>query len=161
VSEPYTEAHPPSLIRSHLEPIGALDTATVTAEWLGRVKDLPTPGETSPRPKPPLSKILNLNDFEQVSRQFLTEKSLVFISGASDDNLTRDANRSFFQRIWFRPRVLNDAKLVDMRSSILGCETGLPIFISPAGLATRAGPEGELALGRGAAATGIIYCVTV
>jgi L-lactate dehydrogenase (cytochrome) len=137
-----------------------LDIATVTAEWLGRVKDLPTPGETSPGQKPPLFTIVNLNDFEQTSSQFLTKKSLAFISGASDDNLTRDANRSFFQRIWFRPRVLNGAKLVNLRSSILGCETSLPIFISPAGLATKAGPEGELALGRGAAATGIIYCVS-
>lgn len=121
---------------------------------------MPTSGESATRQKPPLFTIVNLNDFEQASGQFLTEKSWAFISGASEDNLTRDANQDFFRRIWFRPKVLIGAKSVNMRTSILGCETSLPIIISPAGLATSAGAEGELALGRGAAATGIIYCVS-
>jgi L-lactate dehydrogenase (cytochrome) len=121
---------------------------------------MPTPGENATRQKPPLFTIVNLNDFEQASRQSLTEKSWAFISGASEDNLTRDANQDFFRRIWFRPKALIGANSVNMRSSILGCETSLPIFISPADLATSAGAEGELALGRGAAATGIIYCVS-
>ncbi|KAK0100274.1 hypothetical protein ONS95_008233 [Cadophora gregata] len=85
---------------------------------------------------------------------------MAFISGASNDNLTRDANKNWWQRIWFRPQVLQDVGKVNTKSQILGCDAELPIFISPAGLAKTAGPDGELALAAGASSTGIIQCVS-
>lgn len=44
---------------------------------------------------------------------------------------------------------------------MMGAEVSLPVWIAPAGLAKTAGPEGELALAKGAASTGIVQCVGI
>ncbi len=113
-----------------------------------------------PYEKPPLDAILNLNDFEEACSRSLTKKSWAFISGASNDNLTRDANKNWYQKIWFRPKVMSNVSSVNTRGKILGCAVDIPVFISPAGVAKMAGPEGELALAKGAAATGVIQCIS-
>lgn len=43
---------------------------------------------------------------------------------------------------------------------MLGAEVDMPVFISPMGIAKTAGPEGEAALGAGAAAAGIVHCMS-
>ena len=43
---------------------------------------------------------------------------------------------------------------------MMGTPVSLPIWIAPMGVGKTAGPEGELALSRGAAESGIIYTVS-
>lgn len=159
----YEEIHPLSLIEKELpasDHVGTLDESTVTEEWrsppvVGKTK---TPAD--PYEKPPLSAIINLNDFEDAASRTLTKKSWAFIAGASNDNLTRDANKNWFQKIWFRPKIMTNVGSVDARGRILGQDVDIPIFISPAGAAKMAGPDGEIALSKGAAATRIIQCIS-
>lgn len=91
--------------------------------------------------------------------QSLSRKNFAFISGASNDNLTRDANQNLFQKIWFRPRVMRNVATVSTKSKLMGLDVSLPVWIAPAGVGKTGGPEGELALSRGAAASGIIQTV--
>ncbi|KAG8833854.1 Cytochrome b2, mitochondrial precursor [Serendipita sp. 399] len=49
---------------------------------------------------------------------------------------------------------------IDMKTSILGVETPLPIFVSPAALAGLGHPEGEVNITRGAGRTGIIQGIS-
>ena len=74
--------------------------------------------------------------------------------------LTRDANISMMDRILLRPRVLRNVSQVNTKTKILGCQTGLPLFVSPAAMAKMVHPEGELAMARGCARYGVGQCVS-
>ena len=157
----YSEVHQPDLIEKELkasEHIGRLDESTITDTWRDAHKKQ-TRSKPAPNEKPPLATLINLDDFERAGQTSLSEKAWAFISGASNDNLTRDGNRNWFQKLWFRPRICKDVGEVSTRTKMMGCDVSMPVWISPAGLAKTAGPEGELALGGGAGATGIMQCV--
>ncbi|KEF62069.1 L-lactate dehydrogenase (cytochrome) [Exophiala aquamarina CBS 119918] len=159
-TEAYKEIHEPSLIMTNLRPeekIGDLDPRTSFRD------PPPRKGEKIERnsaEKPPLQTLINLFDFEEAARHSLSHKNFAFISGASNDNITRDANRNLFDKIWFRPRVMRNVAKVSTKSRLMGHDVALPLWISPAGIGKAGGPEGELALSRGAAASGIIQTIS-
>ncbi|EXJ89623.1 L-lactate dehydrogenase (cytochrome) [Capronia epimyces CBS 606.96] len=159
-SQAYREVHEPNLITATLLPQehrGYLDPSTeLGAGSANKTVQVPQSREQ----KPPLDALINLNDFEDAARQSISRKSWAFISGASNDNITRDANKALLEKIWFRPRILRNVATVSTRGSMLGCNVPLPVFISPAGLSKTGGPEGEIALSRGAAETGIIQIIS-
>jgi L-lactate dehydrogenase (cytochrome) len=109
--------------------------------------------------KPPLSSLINSHDFEAVAEKVLTKKAWAFYSSAATNLVTRDANRSLFDRIWFRPRLLRNIRHIDTRTKLLGHDVKLPFFVSPAAMAKLAHPDGELALARGCEKFGISQCV--
>ena len=160
-TEAYLEVHEPTLIKSTLKPkehIGQLDPTTSLPDV--------APGQDpkvkrKQADKPPLETFINLYDFEDAAKQSLSEKSWTFISGASNDNITRDANHDLFRKIWFRPRIMRNVSTVTTTSKMMGSRVSLPVWISPMGVGKTAGPEGELALSRGAAASGIMYTVSL
>ncbi|QRD89621.1 putative L-lactate dehydrogenase [Aspergillus flavus] len=110
--------------------------------------------------KPPLESILNTYDFEKVASQELSRKTWAFYSSAATDMITRDANKSMYDRILLRPRVLRNVNKVNTQTTILGCETGLPLFVSPAAMAKMVHPDGELAIARGCAKYGVGQCIS-
>lgn len=75
-----------------------------------------------------------------------------FYQGGSDDEVTLRANRTAFERIQLRPRVLVDvnASALDMRTTVLGTPLSMPILIAPTALHCLAHPEGECATVQGA-----------
>ncbi|KAJ9642313.1 hypothetical protein H2199_004693 [Coniosporium tulheliwenetii] len=148
----YASIHAPSLL------IGHLDTATITEEW---IKPPPT---ATPQfaldEKPPLHTLLNAYDFEDVASRTLTKKTWAFYSSAATDCVTRAANAATFDRLWFRPRILRNVRDVSTATRILGCDVGLPLFVSPAALARLVHPDGEKALAAGCGAKGVAQCVS-
>jgi L-lactate dehydrogenase (cytochrome) len=54
---------------------------------------------------------------------------------------------------------MRDVGTVNTNTKLFGCKLDLPIYISPTWAARMSGPEGEIALAQGAAASGIIHCV--
>ncbi|KAB8233780.1 cytochrome b2 [Aspergillus alliaceus] len=110
--------------------------------------------------KPPLDSILNSHDFEKVASQTLTRKTWAFYSSAATDMLTLSANKAMYDRILLRPRVLRNVSKVNTRTTILGCETSLPLFVSPAAMAKMVHPDGELAIARGCAKYGVGQCIS-
>ncbi|ETI28404.1 hypothetical protein G647_00853 [Cladophialophora carrionii CBS 160.54] len=156
-TEAYLEVHEPNLIASTLPPnehIGDLDPATALPD------EPPSKPEQRHAEKPPLETFINVYDFEDAARKSLSEKSWTFISGASNDNVSRDANHDMFRKIWFRPRILRNVATVSTKGTMMGTPVSLPIWIAPMGVGKTAGPEGELALSRGAAASGIVYTIS-
>ncbi|KAF2100944.1 putative mitochondrial cytochrome b2 [Rhizodiscina lignyota] len=161
-TEPYSAVHPPSLLPKNLPPnkfIGVLDTTTVDTEWT-KPPPKATPELTLNQEKPPLQTIINANDFETVASKTFGAKTWAFYSSAATDCITRDANRSTFDRIWFRPRVLVNVDRADTRSRIMGNDVSMPLFVSPAALAGMAHPEGEKALARACKRNGMIQAVS-
>lgn len=158
----YNEVHGPSLVSKTLPPSalkGNLDESTVTEEW--KSKQVANKEHTSDASaKPDLSQILNANDFEAAAEKALSLKTWAFQSGAANDNLTHHANLNFYQRIYFRPRVMVGVANPDTSGKILGRTFSIPIFSSPAALAKLAHPDGELAMFRAAHSRGttIIGC---
>jgi L-lactate dehydrogenase (cytochrome) len=137
--------------------IGHLDQATVDDKW---IKPPPNVAEgMQDHEKPPLHTLINCDDFEVVASRTLTKKTWAFYSSAATDLITKEANKSFFDRIWFRPRALIDVKNVSTKSTILGSNVSMPLFVAPAALAKLVHPDGEKAIAMGCAKTGIPQCV--
>jgi L-lactate dehydrogenase (cytochrome) len=158
-TEAYLEVHEPNLIKSTLqqnEQVGEFDTSTSFPD-AAPAEDAKVKQKQDN--KPSLDTFINLYDFEDAAKQSLSEKSFTFISGASNDNITRDANHDLYRKIWFRPRVMRNVANVSTKATVMGSQVSLPIWISPMGVGKSAGPEGELALSRGAAASDILYMV--
>ncbi|KAK4496760.1 hypothetical protein PRZ48_012743 [Zasmidium cellare] len=146
----YSTIHPPSLLPKNLDPskfIGQLDRRTITEEWQ-KPPPTATP-ELQLNEKPPLSAVINAQDFEDIAEKTVSKKTWAFYSSADTNCLTRDRNKEYFGRIWFRPRLLRDVKNVDTSTRILGHEVGLPIFVAPAAMVKMIHPDGEKAIARG------------
>ena len=158
-SKTYNEYHAANLIEKELSPSdkkGDFDTSTITDTWLDAQK-VETTSEPDPNEKPPLSSIINLDDFEKAFAKSGSEKANAYVSGASNDLLTLNANKTFWQRLWFRPRVMRNVSAVNTKMRLLGVDVDMPVWICPMGIAKQAGPEGEAALGRGAKTAGIVH----
>ncbi|KAJ5914536.1 hypothetical protein N7504_003419 [Penicillium tannophilum] len=158
----YSQVHSPSVLKTGLEPEklkGALDESTIDEDWIK-----PPPGESTKllldNEKPPLETLINSHDFEVVASKTANKKTWAFYSSASTDLITRDANKSCFDRIWFRPRVLRNVRSVDTRTRILGGDYKLPLFVSPAAMAKLIHPEGECAIARACEKKGIIQGIS-
>ncbi|EAS33115.3 cytochrome b2 [Coccidioides immitis RS] len=146
----YSEVHAPNILRDNLTPDkfkGVLDQSTVDSAWLK------APPEAEPKvvldhEKPPLTTLISAHDFEMVASKTASRKTWAFYSSASNDLITRDANKSFLDRIFMRPRVLRNVREVDTRTRILGCNVDMPLFVSPAAMVKLMHPDGELAIAR-------------
>ncbi|KAL9027424.1 MAG: hypothetical protein Q9196_004043, partial [Gyalolechia fulgens] len=157
-SQPYNEVHSPSLLPKTLTTsklIGTLDTSTVSSAW---VKPPPqqNPKVQLKKEKPALDTLISTHDFEAVAEKTLGPKTWGFYSSAATDLVTHKANSTFFDRIWFRPRVLRDVRTRDTRARIMGREVEMPVFVSPAALARLVHPEGEKAIARACWRKGIV-----
>ncbi|KAF2032052.1 hypothetical protein EK21DRAFT_87435 [Setomelanomma holmii] len=160
-SSAYNAVHSPSLISKTLGPAkrkGKIESSTSSNLLKPPTKeDQPT---LELGAKPPLTSLINSYDFEAVAEKTLTKKAWAFYSSAATNLVTRDANRSMFDRIWFRPRLLRNIRDIDTRTKILGHDVKLPFFCSPAAMARLAHPDGELALARGCERYGISQCIS-
>lgn len=110
--------------------------------------------------KPGLERIINAHDFEVVASKTTTRKTWAFYSSASNDLITRDANKSSFDRIYLRPRVLQNVREVCTTSKILGCPVNSPLFVSPAAMVKLIHPDGELAIARACQTKGLVHGIS-
>lgn len=138
---------------------GVLDESTIDEDWAK-----PPPGETPKvllaNEKPPLGTLINSHDFEVVASKTANKKTWAFYSSAATDLITRDANKSCFDRIWFRPRVLRNVRTVETRTNMLGGDYKLPLFVSPAAMAKLIHADGECAIARACESKGIMQGVS-
>ncbi|KAA8649138.1 hypothetical protein EYZ11_011720 [Aspergillus tanneri] len=158
----YSEVHTPGLLKSNLPPhkfMGVLDESTINDEW---VKEPPMeyPQVVLENEKPPLETLINSYDFEVVASKTTSKKTWAFYSSAATDLITRDANKSFFDRIWFRPRVLRNVRSVDIKTNMLGIDCSFPLFVSPAAMAKLIHPDGECAITRACQNKGIMQGIS-
>ncbi len=160
-SEQYNAVHAPSLISRTLDRehhLGRLDEVSAPADWKTGTSDISASG--SAHGKIPLSRIINLYDFEASAKSSFSKKSWAYVNSASNDCITRDGNIEMLKRIWFRPAVMRNVGHVDTGSSLFGCKLDIPVYISAIGTVRAAGPEGELAFAKGAASSGIVHCIS-
>ncbi|KAL8750510.1 MAG: hypothetical protein Q9184_006404, partial [Pyrenodesmia sp. 2 TL-2023] len=161
-SHSYNEVHSSSLLPNTLTTsklMGTLDTSAISDSW-SKPPPQQNPKVQLQHERPSLSTIISTHDLEAVAEKTLAPKTWAFYSSAATDLVTHKANSSFFDRIWFRPRVLRDVRERDTRSKIMGQDVSMPVFVSPAALARLVHPDGEKAIARGVQKKGIIQCVS-
>jgi 4-hydroxymandelate oxidase len=103
---------------------------------------------------------INLFDYEALARQHMTPVIWDYFQGGSGDEITLRNNRSAFERIRLRPRVLIDVSDVQMQTSVLGIPIQMPVIVAPMAAHMLVHPEGELATARGTGQAGTILTVS-
>ncbi|TKX23432.1 FMN-dependent dehydrogenase-like protein 2 [Elsinoe australis] len=108
---------------------------------------------------PPLQGMQALPDFEWAARNFLSDTNYTYYRSASSGEYSYRNNLEVFQRLRFRPKVLNDVTGVGntLNTTILGHRFSAPFFIAPAARAGYAHPDAEANLVRGANTGNILY----
>lgn len=108
----------------------------------------------------PLNAILNLGDFEENAERLLSSKAWAYYRSAADDERTYDANLAAYTKLYFRPRILVNVSRINLRTKLLGFNSALPIFTSPAALARLSHQDGERGIGLAAGRRGIIQVLS-
>ncbi len=136
----------PSLVRGELSPAKA-----ESANGSRQGAPTPTPqAGSAQRTGPPV----NLFEFEDVARQRLPQMVYDFVAGGAGDELTLRRNRTSFDAIRLKPRVLVDVSQLDTRLELFGQRLDFPILLAPTAYHKLMHPEGEAATARGAGAAG-------
>jgi lactate 2-monooxygenase len=78
-----------------------------------------------------------------------------YIAGGAGSEATMRANLEAFERRRLRPRMLTGNRERDLSVDVLGTHSPAPFLLAPIGVLSIAHAEGELAVARGAAATGV------
>ena len=175
VSNLFNPVHPKDIIQRLLSPdacVGVLDVSTLDPDRHVAAGEEKTPSrglrqasttasteaqEDQVWEKPPIETMLNTFDFESVAARTMTEEGWAYYSSGADDEITLRENHTAFHRIWLKPRVLVNVKNIDMRTSILGAKSSFPLYFTATALGKLAHDDGELAISRAAAKTGVVY----
>jgi lactate 2-monooxygenase len=78
-----------------------------------------------------------------------------YVAGGAGSEATMRANLEAFERRRLRPRMLTGNAQRDLSVDVLGLSSPAPFFLAPIGVLGIAHPEGEIAVARAAAATGV------
>ncbi|GLB03172.1 hypothetical protein AtubIFM57258_007749 [Aspergillus tubingensis] len=141
-----SQALPPSALKGIVQP----DTLANASRPLPK-----TSATTEENPPPPLSSIINLNDFEKVAQQHLPPHAWAYYYSGADDEISKREGQEAYQKLSFRPRILRRIRSVDTTTSILGQSVSLPVYMSPCGIAKFAHPDGECAMAVAAGEEGL------
>lgn len=101
---------------------------------------------------------INLFDYEALAQQCMAHipQTWDFYQGGSGDEVTLRANRTAFERLRLRPRILVDVSNCDLRTSVLGIPVSMPILIAPTAGHGFAHPEAERATAQAAQQAGTL-----
>jgi L-lactate dehydrogenase (cytochrome) len=107
-----------------------------------------------------LERAPSVEDLRRSAKRRLPRGVFDYIDGAAEDERTAYRNRAGFSALEFRPRVLRNVGEVDISTEMLGRRLELPLVLAPTGFTRIAHPEGELAVARAAAASGVPYTLS-
>lgn len=103
---------------------------------------------------------LNVFDFQDASREVLPKPIFEYMEGGAEDEVTKRANMSAFDRYQLIPSYLKDIRKIDMRRSVFGCSLDWPVVLAPTGLTKVFHPDGEVAVAKAAASQGAAYSLS-
>jgi lactate 2-monooxygenase len=94
-------------------------------------------------------------EWEARAAEVLEPGPFDYIAGGAGSESTMRANLEAFERRRLRPRMLTGNRERDISVEVLGIRSPAPFLLAPIGVLSIAHPEGELAVARAAAATGV------
>ncbi len=101
-----------------------------------------------------------LDQVESLARDVLPEAVFRYIEEGARDEVTLREAPAAWRGFRIAPRVLRDVRDVDTSCRLLGRGFRLPLGVAPMTLQRAADPEGEVAMARAAAATGVPMVVS-
>ncbi|CAK7897441.1 hypothetical protein CAAN1_15S00760 [[Candida] anglica] len=84
----------------------------------------------SQQSKPSIDQIHSVKDFEAIAQNALKPDVWSYYRTGADDEITLRENIAAFQRIYFRPRILQNVSEVDQSTTMLGTKTSAPFYIT-------------------------------
>ena len=102
----------------------------------------------------------NVEDFEALARERLTQMAYDYYAGGAEDELTLRENREAFRRRFLKYRVLVDVSERDTTTTLLGQPLPFPVILAPTSMHKLAHPEGELETARGASSLGALMTLS-
>jgi isopentenyl diphosphate isomerase/L-lactate dehydrogenase-like FMN-dependent dehydrogenase len=94
------------------------------------------------------------------ARRKLDQGTWDYATGGAESETTMRRNRSAFDRVAFRPRILVDVANVDPSTSFLGHRLRIPVMLAPIGSMEVFGPEGAGVSARAAEQFGSVHVVS-
>jgi L-lactate dehydrogenase (cytochrome) len=104
-----------------------------------------------------LSRAHTIADLRAIARRRTPRAVFDYTDGAAEQELSLRRARRAFREIEFRPRVLRDVSAVDTTREMLGQRAALPFAFAPTGFTRMMHHEGERAVVRVAARTGVPF----
>ena len=98
---------------------------------------------------------LTAAEWEARAEEKLERAPFDYVAGGAGSEATMRANLEAFERRRLRPRMLTGNAQRDLSVEVLGLESPSPFFLAPIGVLGIVHPEGEVAVARAAAATGV------
>jgi len=98
-----------------------------------------------------------IRDLREVSRNRTPRPVFDYVEGGADEELSLQRNLDAFRRWDFVPAGPRDVSHVDLTTTLLGQQIGLPLVCSPTGYTRMIHPAGELAVARAAARARVPY----
>lgn len=103
---------------------------------------------------------LNVADYRELARRRLPNMVFDYLEGGAEDEKGLTHNRSVFDSVRFKPKRLIDVSQRQITSPLFGKTYAMPLLIGPTGLNGALWPEGDLALARAAARSGIPFVLS-
>ncbi|HZR40743.1 MAG TPA: alpha-hydroxy acid oxidase [Ktedonobacteraceae bacterium] len=93
---------------------------------------------------------INLLDYEALAARRMAHIPWAwdYYQGGSDDEVSLRANRTAFEHLRLRPRMLVNVSTCDLRTSVLGTPVSMPILVAPTAGHGLAHPDAECATAR-------------
>ena len=104
--------------------------------------------------------LASVGDLRAIARSRTPRAVFDYTDGAAGAEISLRRSRQAFARVEFRPSVLRDVSSVDAAASILGRPAALPLAFAPTGFTRLMQHEGEPAVARVAAASGVPYALS-
>ncbi|MEO7650424.1 MAG: alpha-hydroxy acid oxidase [Bryobacteraceae bacterium] len=101
---------------------------------------------------------VNVHEFEAVAKRKLNKLAYDFIAGGVEDELTLQANRAAYKRVFLVPRVMTDVSNVDTSLELFGMKLDAPIIIAPTGGKNLVMPDAESVVAKAALASKTLLC---
>jgi isopentenyl diphosphate isomerase/L-lactate dehydrogenase-like FMN-dependent dehydrogenase len=100
------------------------------------------------------------DEWESRAKAVLEPGPFDYIAGGAGGESTMRANREAFARWRLRPAMLAGNQQRDLRVSLLGTSAPAPFLLAPVGVLSAARTDGDIAVARAAAASGIPWVVS-
>ncbi|MFC6883989.1 MULTISPECIES: lactate 2-monooxygenase [Actinomadura] len=97
----------------------------------------------------------DLTRLEGLAERRLSAQAFGYVAGSAGSEATARANREAFDRWRIVPRMLRDVSVRDLSVEVLGTAMPAPVLLAPIGVQSILHPDGELAVARAAAGTGL------
>jgi len=107
-----------------------------------------------------LDKCHNQYDLRLAAKKRLPSPIFNYIDGGADDEWTLQRNTTAFDDYELLPRYLKNVENIDLKTSVLGQELELPVFLAPTGMSRLFHHDKEFAAAKAAEKFGTIYCLS-